>query len=288
VHVGLVGSTAILIRRRHWLGFALTFYLVHLLLVSNLLVDIGATMGERLVYHSSFGFALALAFVAQRRLGRVALVVLGTAVLVLGGYQTVRRNADWKNDDTLFLRDVTVVPNAALANGNAGRAHVVLAESAATPQERDQQLEQALRHLDRATELHPGFVNAHFYRVAAYAQLGRYDEMEASLRTARELFPGHPAFAEYDLVLASWFATRGREALQTGDAAAARPQLEKAVRYEPNMSEAWLLLGEACLELADTTCARASWERALEINPDLVQARTRLQSLPAASIAVDP
>jgi hypothetical protein len=287
VHVALVGSTAILIRRRHWLGFALAFYLVHLLIVSNLLVDIGATMGERLVYHSSFGFVLALACLAQRRLGRGALMVLGMVVLVLGGYAIVRRNADWKNDDTLFLRDVIAVPNATLANTNAGRAHVVLSDSAATPRERDHHLEQAVRHLNRATELHPGLATAHFLLGAAYDQLGRYEEMEASWNAARELVPEHPLFAAYDAALADRFAYQGGQALLAGDAAAAKPQLEKALRYQPNLPAVWLYLGQACLGLADTTCARASLERALELDPDLVQARTVLQSLPAASIVRD-
>jgi len=283
VYVALVGWAAILIRRRHWLGFALAYYLVPLLLVSNLLVDIGATMGERLAYQSSFGFALVLAFAAERRLGRAALVTLGVLLLALGGYQTVRRNADWKNDDTLFLRDVTVVPDAAMANSNAGRAHIVLSESAATPEARDHELEQALRLLNHAIELHPGFVDAYFNLASLYERLGRFDDMEASWSKARELFPGHPNFAAYDPVFAGAFANLGEQALAAGDAATARAHLEKALRYQANLPAVWLSLGQACLALADTTCARASWERALELDPDLVQARTSLQSLPAAS-----
>ena len=283
VYAGLVAGAVILIRRRHWLGFALAFYLVPLLLVSNLLVDIGATMGERLVYQSSFGFVLALAFAAERWLGRAALVALGMLLLALGGFQIVRRNADWKNDDTLFLRDVTVVPNAAMANSNAGRAHIVRSASAATPEERDRELEQALRLLTRAIELHPGFVDAWFNLASLYEQLGRFDEMEAAWSRARELFPGHPNFANYDPVLAGAFANLGEQALAAGDPAAARAHLEKALRHQANLPAVWLSLGQACLALADTTCARASWERALALDPDLVQARTGLQSLPAAS-----
>jgi len=281
VHVALVGSAAILIRRRHWLGFALAFYLVHLVIVSNLLVDIGATMGERLVYHSSFGFVLALAWLAQRRLGRGRLMILGMVVLVLGGYATVRRNADWKNDDTLFIRDVTAVPNAAMANSNAGRAHLVLHDAAATDPERNHHLERALRYLNRAIELHPVFVNAHFILGTAYDRLGRYEEMEASWSTARELFPEHPLFADYETTLANRFAYLGGQTLLAGDAAAARPQLEKALRYQANQPVVWVYLGQACLDLADTICAQASFERALEFDPNLEPARMGLQLLSA-------
>src|SRR5258705_2501983 len=39
-------------------GFAVFFYLATLALVSNFVIDIGAFMGERLVYHGSLGFAV--------------------------------------------------------------------------------------------------------------------------------------------------------------------------------------------------------------------------------------
>ena len=84
LHVSMIAATIILFIRRNVLAFALAFYLTHLLLVSNFIVDIGATMGERLVYHSSFGFALAIALLfdwamqnveSGKRKTQVALVV---------------------------------------------------------------------------------------------------------------------------------------------------------------------------------------------------------------------
>jgi tetratricopeptide (TPR) repeat protein len=281
VHAGLAGAAVLTIRRRHPLGFALTVYLAPLLLVSNLLFDIGATMGERLLYHSSFGFALGVAWVAQRKLPRGALVALGIAALLLGGSQIVRRNPDWKNDDTLFLHDVTVVPNAALANANAGRAHLVLLEAATMPQERDRHLQEAFRLLNRAIELHPGFVDAWLHLAALYDWLGRADEMEAAWSNARRLLPQHPYFATYDPQFAAAFAAQGDEALAAGDAAAARGHLERALRFQPDLPGVWLSLGRACFDLGDAACARAAWERALALDPGRLEARTRLQDLSA-------
>jgi tetratricopeptide (TPR) repeat protein len=275
VYAGLVGATAVWIRRRHPLGFALAVCLAPLLLVSNLLFDIGATMGERLVYHTSFGFVFGVAWVAQRRLPRAALVALGTALLVAGGIQIVRRNPDWKNDDTLFLHDVTVVPNAALANANAGRAHLVLSQAATTTQERDLHLQESLRLLTRALELHPGFVDAWLHLATLYEWLGRTDEMEAAWMTARRLFPQHPYFASYDPQFAASFASQGEAALAGGDPTTARLHLERAVRFQPELATAWLSLGTACAQLADAECARAAWQRARELDPGLVEAHVR-------------
>jgi tetratricopeptide (TPR) repeat protein len=283
VYTGLAIGAGLLIRRRHPLGFALAVYLVPLLLVSNLLFEIGATMGERLAYQSSFGFVFAVAYLAHRRLPRAALVALAIAVLVLGGIQIVRRNPDWKNDDTLFLRDVTVVPNAALANANAGRAHIVLAEAAAASHEQDQHLGEAIRLLNHALELHPGFVDAWFHLAIALDRLGRIDEMEAAWSAARRLFPQHPYFASYDPQFAAAFASQGQQALASGDPAGARRHLERALRFQPNLPTAWLALDRACSELHDEACARTARQRALELDPGLSEARTHLESPTAPS-----
>jgi cytochrome c-type biogenesis protein CcmH/NrfG len=108
--------------------------------------------------------------------------------------------------------------------------------------------------------------------------------MEAAWSAARRLFPGHPYFAQYDPIFANAFASQGDATLAAGDAAAARTQLETALRYQANLPRVWLSLGQACLALADTSCARTSWKRALALDPGLLEARTRLESLPAASL----
>ena len=125
------------------------------------------------------------------------------------------------------------------ANGNAGRAHLVLSQPALTPQERDLHLAEAFRLLNRATEIHPGFVDAWFNLATLYEWLGRTDEMEAAWNAARRLFPQHPHFATFDPQFAASFASQGEEALAGGDPAAARAHFERALRYQPELAAAW-------------------------------------------------
>jgi adenylate cyclase len=51
----------------------------------------------------------------------------------------------------------------------------------------------ALTEFDRAVELDPGFATAHHWRGILLAGQGRFDEAEASIRTARRLDPAAPA-----------------------------------------------------------------------------------------------
>jgi len=49
---GLAISIIVAFKKRNWLIIPLLFILMHLVLINNFLFNIGATMGERLVYHS--------------------------------------------------------------------------------------------------------------------------------------------------------------------------------------------------------------------------------------------
>ena len=71
VHVAIVYYFFTLLKKRSWIAFAIAFYLAHLFLVSNLAMPIGATMGERLVYHSSLGFVMVEAFLLLLLLNRL-------------------------------------------------------------------------------------------------------------------------------------------------------------------------------------------------------------------------
>jgi hypothetical protein len=49
-------------KQKQWIAFAIAFYLGNILLVTNFIFDVGATMGERLIFHSSIGFCIAIAY----------------------------------------------------------------------------------------------------------------------------------------------------------------------------------------------------------------------------------
>ena len=109
LHVALIVLALRWLRRRHVMAFAVLFYLGNLLLVSNLFVGIGATMGERLAYHASLGFCMGVAWLLldvwptrASASNRSLLVGLVGLVVVLAMAKTVSRNFDWKDTPTLF------------------------------------------------------------------------------------------------------------------------------------------------------------------------------------------
>lgn len=140
LHLALAYAGVKLVIKKHILGFAIAVYFAFLLMIGNILMDIGATMGERLLFHSTIGFAIAMAWfilkgveklpesmsLTSKRL--VLFSVLGIMTF-LYGCKTWERNWDWKNDITLFLKDVETMPNSVLVLGNAGARYIDLSDT---------------------------------------------------------------------------------------------------------------------------------------------------------------
>ncbi len=96
-------------------------------LFSNILFLIGAAMGERFLFFPSVGFCLVVAVAVEKWLSKpgatvsqvfenpkalAVIAVIGLAYIVL----TVRRNAEWVDNYTLYKSDVEKAPNGAKLN----------------------------------------------------------------------------------------------------------------------------------------------------------------------------
>ncbi|MCD4678980.1 MAG: glycosyltransferase family 39 protein, partial [Bacteroidales bacterium] len=128
IYSSLIIVSVYLLKKRDIASIGLLLFLFPLFFVSNFLMDIGATMGERLIYHSSLGFAMLVA------LGMVGLssrifsnelskkyftLALAAICCLISAMIFIRRNSRWKNSFTLFTHDVDVVPKHILVNNNA-------------------------------------------------------------------------------------------------------------------------------------------------------------------------
>jgi hypothetical protein len=135
VHLGLLAFAILNLKKKHFISYAILFYLISMALYSNLVLVIGAGMGDRFLYISSLGFCLAVAWLLAKFLGggereesnpqdfgsllngRIPLVGIVTVILLVFGYMTTDRNADWKNSFSLYLADIKKAPESARLNG---------------------------------------------------------------------------------------------------------------------------------------------------------------------------
>jgi protein O-mannosyl-transferase len=210
-------------RKKSAVAFAIAFYLLNLILVSNLFIDIGTTMAERLIYHSSLGFVIPVAWllyrgmerIGDKKIARLSLTGIMAVIIVLCGFTTIRRNAEWKNNYTLYLSDIKVVPNSSLVNGNA--ANVLMAAAEAEPDSviKGKELRQAVVYFNKAIDMNKEFYALYVNRSYLYFLLREPDSAAADLDVVLKLHPACPKLAHmyFNVGVAFYKGARYPEAL---------------------------------------------------------------------------
>jgi tetratricopeptide (TPR) repeat protein len=272
----MIVATIVLFRKRNIISFALAFYLLHLFLVSNFVFDLGATMGERLIYHSSFGFVLIVAigfnFLLQKinyPVVKKAIIVSGCIVLVYwSAAKDIQRNAEWKNNNTLFLSDVKAVPNSAFTNGGAGASLIDAASAVNDPIRERQILDSAIGYLKKSILIHNRYVNGYLNLGYAYFLEKNYDSAKISWDRGKEIFPANTFLPAYYTNLAAAYSNKGVEMIKSTQPELGVQLFEKAVACTPNDIDLLNNLGTSYYFIRkDAVKASQQWERSLQIQP---------------------
>ena len=223
IHGGLIRAMFYYFKKRSVLCFAIAFYILNLLIVCNIIFNIGGTMGERLIFHSSVGFCIAVAYLLYKGMekiksqatGRMALAGCMVLIVALCSFKTIERNADWKNDETLFAHDLENAPNSVLVNANVASSYINKAEAEKDTVQKVQDLRKGVGYYDKALSIHPTFVSGYMNRGVAYLKLGIPDSAKANYDKAREYYPNYPKLDEiyYNLGVCYYLAGKIPQAI---------------------------------------------------------------------------
>lgn len=241
-----------LLKKDIW-GFAILFFFINFSIFTNLLVPIGTSYGDRLLYSASPGFALGLALLLLKVFGQdpahasgqglgsmfqnKALLAVAAVVLALYSLKTFDRNMDWKDSYSLYEADVETAPNSAKLNYHFGLeiAQKGLKETADAAKKPF--FDRARQHFETAIRIFPSYHDA-------YAQLGLIFYREKNYDKALE---------NYGL----------------------------ALKYKPNFPLVYSNMGTIYLERGETAKALEVYQRAVELDPRMVDALRNLGALNA-------
>jgi protein O-mannosyl-transferase len=239
----LIGSGIALARttlKKSWLAFPIAFALLHLLLVNNVIFDIGASMGERLVYHSSFGTVMLLCvgvwYLFKKFLPAQSSLYALPLLAIIGVYTvlTMKRAPVWKNDITLHLTDVQTYPNSTMLNGNACTRLIELSEMPKNKAIMNRLLDSAKIYGKKSLELHPEFVNSFLNMGIVYMKQGNTDSARFYWSGVERYYPSHPQLPMIRAALSGKNVSNAQEAAKKGDPKAALAELMKAHALDPN------------------------------------------------------
>lgn len=271
---------------RAWFGIA--FFFLSVVPTSNLLVLIGVIQAERLLYLPSLGFCMVAGLLwarawegCARRVRRGAVAVVGAAALLGLAARTLARNADWRDEATLWKATAETAPRSVKAQINhgdhllkegktdgaiaafrkalsidAGSEEAILNLGAALA--RKGAVIEAVTLYRGGVVAHPDCAALHLNLGVLEAGLGDLLAAEASFRRAVALAPTN-AVARFNLALAL----------------SRRDQLDEAVREycaaveaDPEYPDAWNGLGAVYMKKGGLREAKEAVGRALSLRPD--------------------
>jgi tetratricopeptide (TPR) repeat protein len=270
IYVALFVFALINIKKKNVLAYGILFYLFSISIVSNFLVDIGATMGERFLFQPSIGFAICVglllsAIFAIEKYRKATWCFLGV-ITIAAGCIVIPRNADWENEDKLFLHDVKSAPNSLRTNLNAGTQYIAIADADSTDKEAN--LRQALFYLDRASKIYPGLIEPYLNAGVAYQRLGIIDSAAYEWNKARGIEPANTKLAQYDSFLSLTYLNKGMElARKKNDFAGGISYLQQSIKYKPT-ADNWCDLGAVYFVMGDFKEAKTAFGTALTIDPN--------------------
>jgi tetratricopeptide (TPR) repeat protein len=187
---------------------------------------------ERFLYFPSLGYCLLAGTVAAGAIGRWRLQAIAVVAMVVAafGVRTTVRNADWRDESTLFRKTVEASPDNARAHLNLANAY-----------HRSGRHLEALAEYRRALDIDPGYAAAWSGSAGAYRAL---HEPESALQCMNQALAIEPSNANFHNSLGTLHAERN-------DLAAAAGSFERALELDAGHSRARFNLGLALYTKGD-------------------------------------
>ncbi len=164
LYTGMIVYAVYNMKRKNPISFGIFYFLITLLIVSNLLFSVGTFMNERFIYMPSLGFIFILSYFLvnilpkqfkSEKINPAIIPVIVLLIIIPYSIKTITRNYVWKNDFTLFTSDVKVSENSLKCNTSAGGKYLEKAQMDVFPDEKERDFQFALKYLRKAISIYP-------------------------------------------------------------------------------------------------------------------------------------
>jgi len=268
VYLALGAGAFLMVRRNRVFSYAIFFYLLTLLPMSNLLINIGTFMNERFLFIPSIGFALFAGTLIASEFSknsenegrRKIYITVLTLIFLAFSVKTISRNTHWKDNYTLFTHDVRISAGSAKGNCTAGG---ILYESALKTNDksrRDEMLKESIGYLQTSIKIYPNYIDALLLLGNAHYELNRnYHEVN---RTYNRIFKLAP---DYQLAISN-FAN-----MLTGstDPLIRKEGFQKVLAMDPDLFVANYQMGITYGRMLDQLDSAIVYlDKALSLQPD--------------------
>jgi len=289
------------LEKRNWAWMILA-YLLSIALASQILLLLGIQFAERMLFLTVLPFSMLLLYAAMKLIWKretwmniQAQKKLLYFIIILTGiysFKTINRNADWKDNLTLYSADINAASQSARANYNLGTSLSGQADLYNSPIQKNQVLDQAVNYLSKAVEIYPDYLDAWNNLGIAYKKAGN---LEAATKVYEKNILRDPNYSKnyYNLGTAYYQMGEYRKTIMAmseytqrvpnspdaymimAQSAGRLNSFEEAVswlnvylQYRPNESDAYNMLGMAYGSLNQFENAEQSFMNALNLSPN--------------------
>ncbi len=266
--------------KKHVLAYAILFYLITFSLFSNVLMLIGTSYGERLLYAPSLGYAIALAWVLHRFFGNLdkkqegtannsTLWTVGGILLAIFAIKTMVRNQAWNNSYTLYEADYPNSPNCAklsyhrsleINNNGLDKEKETVSNPA--------MIEDAIKAYSRTIELYPEYHDAYGSRGLAYFRLQKYDDAYKDYQVALRYRPNDAKVLSNMGFIYFLRAQRPGNQLATSELDSAENVYRRSIKFDPRFVDARRNLGAVLAMKRNFPSAIEQWKEGLKFEPN--------------------
>jgi tetratricopeptide (TPR) repeat protein len=179
-----------IIKKHYILAFGLILYLAGIFQALGIFVPIPGALGDRFLFQPSIGFSILLAYPFYKAIGtkwqkHASFIFIG--ILIIYGYLTIQRNAQWKDHLTLFRDDIKYLDKSVQAHNLLAIHLNKYSFNEVDQNKRIAMQEEAASHFKRAIEIYPKFSNLHFDLGRTNLLLNKLDEALLAFKEAAKL-----------------------------------------------------------------------------------------------------
>lgn len=250
-------------------AFGILFYLATIFLFSNFPFLMGAELAERFAFFASAGICLLMALAIEHWIIKATnadisiikstkvLAILAPLCLIFGGL-TIARNAEWKDNLTLYKADILRSPNDVRLYHNVAAALAEeLYESETDTLKKIQIDDEAITYLRKGIDIYKSYSGLYVEMARIYDRKKQYDSAIKYNKLALNLNP-IDFTANNNLGSVMLTAGRYREAI---------PYFLLAMQYNPNFKYAYLNIARCYNQLQQYDSAVINYKKLLEFEP---------------------
>jgi hypothetical protein len=234
VLISLVLISLFLFKERSVISFGILYALITLSVGTNLIFDFGAPMAERMLFIPSLGFCILLSYILFLvfKKSRKILVCL-LFIIPFYSFSTVKRNSEWKDNESLFLADIVKSPNSSRLNLFVSEIYIGKYLKEVSAEHKSIYLDSAKYYIDRSIQILPDYSFAYLRLGLIYFYKGDYNSAADSWLHARKLDPQNPDGLKWTKQLSEWYIEEGKGQLANSNVDLARECFLTANRLDP-------------------------------------------------------